>query len=175
MRPGRLGWGAALLLGAMMAGCAGRPPSNAILAAARELDETEARPLMEPPAVGRLWADLNGDGALDPDEWLRWEWGSVLRRGDRDLSGTMSEPEWLAAKCEFRLSQTQACPDFHHRQFRRLDRNRDGQLNRLEWSVVSMSWFRQNDHNRDCRITPPAGEARGVAGPTWPCRPRPSR
>lgn len=165
-----------LLLGLMLAACATRPAPNAVLAEARRLDATEPPPLMEPPAKGRREADRNGDGALDPDEWLDWEWAGVLRREDRDRDGRVSQPEWLAAKCEFDLNHAEVCPRIQGRQFSRLDRDRDGRVDRLEWSVVSMSWFVQNDRNRDCRIAPPEGEPRAAApGPIWPCRPRVSR
>lgn len=162
-----------LVLGMGSDGCAGRAPNGPILTAAQQLDATEAPPLMEPPTPGRVAADRNADGALDPDEWLTWEWSGVLRREDRNRDGQVSEPEWLAAKCEFKLPLADACAKFQAAQFRRLDRNRDAEIVRSEWSVVSMGWFRQNDHNRDCLIRPPAGEPRGLPGPAWPCRPRP--
>jgi hypothetical protein len=162
--------------GLTVCACGTASASSDVLAVARRLDATEPPPLMEPPAVGRRWADRNGDGALDPDEWLDWEWGGVLRREDRNHDGRVSQPEWLAAKCNFRLAHSGVCVRIQSQQFGRLDRNRDGQVGRAEWSVVSMSWFVQNDRNRDCRITPPVGEPRAQAvGPLWPCRPRPSR
>lgn len=173
MRARRFGCIGLLALGMATAGCAGGRSSGAILTAAQRLDATEGPPLLEPPAPGRIAADRNADGALDPDEWLTWEWSGVLRREDRNLDGQVSGPEWLAAKCEFNLPFADVCARFQTKQFRRLDRNRDHEVVRAEWSVVSMSWFRQNDHNRDCRISPPARESRGLPGPAWPCRPRP--
>lgn len=173
MRERRLGYAALIALCLASAGCVGVKPSGSVLTAARRLDETEAPPLLEPPSAGRLEADRNGDGALDPDEWLTWEWSGVLRREDRNLDGKVSEPEWLAAKCEFDLPHGDTCAQFHTRRFQRLDKDRNREIDRREWSVVSMDWFQQNDHNRDCLIRPALGEPRGAPGPVWPCSPDP--
>ncbi len=173
MRERRLGYAAVIALCVASAGCVGGRPSGPVLAAALQLDKTEAPRLLEPPSAGRLEADRNRDGALDPDEWLTWEWSGVLRREDRNFDGKVSEPEWLAAKCDFDLPHGDTCVKFHARQFQRLDKDRDREIDRSEWSVVSMDWFQQNDHNRDCLIMPPPGEPRGVPGPIWPCTPRP--
>lgn len=98
---------------------------------------------------------------------------TAARSEDRNLGGQVSVPEWLAANCASNLPLADECARRHAKQFPRLDRDRDRELVPSEWSVVSMSRFRQNDHNQDSLIIPPAGEHRGLPGPAWPCRPRP--
>jgi hypothetical protein len=168
---------AAAVTAAVLTACTSPPPSPVLLDNVRTLaaaGPTSAERLRMMPRVDEQRArrralDADQDGALDPAEYLAWEWESVLRSDDVSQDGLVSEAEYILARCP---GAEAACVGLQHRRFTSLDRSRDGSIDRWEFAPQSMAWYVGQDHNRDCRIAPAEGpEPRLTKGPLWPCDP----
>jgi hypothetical protein len=118
--------------------------------AAPSFSQTRTAPRYEPETFDSFGVQP-GD-RISLKVWQDHEWSVALARYDADHDGRISAAEFMSELCAMAHGDSR-CSYGANLQFRALDRNRNGFLDREEMDALSANLFQSNDANHDGYVT----------------------
>jgi Ca2+-binding EF-hand superfamily protein len=150
----------------------GRATREEVLLVIREAQKRQAQVDAEIDRRNRNNPDRNGDGLIDPEEFVAFETGRMLEL-DANKDGKVSLQEWLVLAGEANQNPPgqptyQQRRDALTRRFQELDTNKDGQLDQAEIRAMALALFKKIDADGNGKITPQEWQIANTPQPQQP-------